>query len=526
MKRHLLFLLSLVVICANFNLNAQLRPYVQPISIDEDDGNGAGTGGTQYRSPSGQYRSSGSSSSDMQLVDIYGNPICCESNEFNFILSFTAFSIVQSLNNELKKAREEAIKRWITSQETVLEKEIERQLGGSYSNYSTAQRGFFNEWVRNSRIAAFEQVKAPLIGKKNRLTEERRPIESEILNLNVWQKSACTSIQSGICDFVNNRRLRSGYLLRNVRQKHQYDSFYERAVNDFAKKHYEIGGVERKLKGIANYNSVSISNFNSLVEKHISYVNRQSAQRRILLMASYLIANNLRVYNQGQRIFTNFSLPNHLSQTTIINESKKREPSLASEFALFAPNIVQRGESACKLGYVYGPKGVVIRTTCSSLSTNQIAIRNRVLDSAMNEAGAIDPKNKNRLCGSYDWTVVGNSWTVNVQELGLTIIGRPRGRWEAINVDIPLSCITIPQRARNGTSISAESATTKVNLAWKSAVNRLGRDIRGSDPRSLNLRGLLAKYFGDAIKRSASRATFTQAPCRGNINTSVAKYCL
>ena len=507
MKNLLILIFGLFFLYPVNHTTAQFRPYDQPM--------GPGGGDGIYL--------------DDDLVDIYGNPIGGggSSEDFTFVLAYTAFALVQSLNNEFKSAQEAAIRKWVEKQEFALEREIERQLGRTFPNYSAAQRGFFEEWVGYSRNRTFANVIDPLRSRQDKLIDEKMPIEREILDLNVWRESKCSSIKGGICDEFKIRRVRNGYLLRNVVQEHQFNSYYEKAVNDFAKKHYEFGGIQKQLDGLNNYRLYHANNeFQGLVNQHISYVNRQSVQRRMLFMLSYLIANNLGVYNQGQRIFTNFSLPVHFRESTVINESKKRETDLSNEYALFASNIAQRGTSACKRKNIYGPRGVIIKTVCSALSAGQLAIRNKVLERSMFASG-VEQGIANRLCGEYDWSTVGTSWTVNVRNIGISLYGRetPLDEYELIPARIPISCITMPKRTSNGSTISKTEATTKVNLAWRRALREVYKEIQDSDPRLMNLRKLVTEKFNEALKSRDRRASFSQSACKPVVKTSDAVYC-
>ena len=505
MKKITFILLALFGIISQSPIEAQLRTYGAPIDGHNENG---------------IYN-------DDQLVDIYGNPIDGGGNEdFDFVLRYTAFAIVQSLNNEFRRAQQRAINDWIQSQELAMEREIERQLGRSFTNYASAQRAFFDEWVLKSRNHTIQKVRNPLQSRLKAVKVEQQPIASEIFGLDTWWDLNCNSVNGGLCDELRNMRLRNGTLLRNVVQENQFNSNYERAVNDFGRKHYEMGTLRNKIQGISNFSLHHGRNeLQGLVNRHISYVNGQSPQRRMLFMLSYLIANNLRVYNQGQQVFTNFSLPTHFRESTVINESKKREPNLLTKYALFAADIVQRGKSACKRTNIYGPRGVVIRTVCSALSATQIRVRGEVLERAK-MAGSVLQGNTNFLCGTYDWSTVGKSWTVNVRNVGITIAGRKCWgcKREVITAFIPISCITIPKRTAGGSYISEEIADIKVNLAWESAMVKVYDEIMDKDPRLIDLRKLITRSFDESLKESDGKAKFSQSPCSGNVNTSTAQY--
>ncbi|BFP42463.1 hypothetical protein FGF1_33080 [Flavobacteriaceae bacterium GF1] len=437
--------------------------------------------------------------------------------------------------NEYRAAQRAAVERWALRQEATLEREIERQLHRNFTNYEAAQRAFFEDWTRTSMFNTYNSATAPYRTTVDKLKEEQTSNKTDLYNLRTWKEgglmNSCGIIESEACNRFKNRKV-NGWSLKNIVRQHQYDYYYSEAVNDFGGTKYKIDDAKAELKGLSTQlGPGKYLDLNKLIQTHIDFVNRKGPIDRVLYMASYLVARNNGIYAQGHRVFSNLNLPTHFSKSELIRRGRANKPSLTVYSQLFGPGIVQKSEtSVCKSRTVVsGPRGVNIRTVCDALSSSQKAIRQQILDLAYLEGELFD---RNLLCGTYNWTTVGNSWTVNIDDLGLSygFYVPYRGKLVIENAEFGRSCVTIPKKIRNVIgnleSVTKTRANTLFNLAWKSAIIITESELEGNSKNIIDLKRIMRKNLQSTIKSwGGSMATFTVGPCRSGVAVSKARYC-
>ncbi|UOY05826.1 hypothetical protein L0P88_18025 [Muricauda sp. SCSIO 64092] len=125
-----------------------------------------------------------------------------------------------------------------------------------------------------------------------------------------------------------------------------------------------------------------------------------------------------------------------------------------------------------------------------------------------------------------------NSWTVNIDDLGLSygFYVPYRGKLIIENAEFGRSCVTIPKKIRNVIgnleSITKTRANTLFNLAWKSAIIITESELEGNSKNIIDLKRITRKNLQSTIKSwGGSMATFTVGPCRSGVAVSKARYC-
>ena len=102
-------------------MEAQFRTF-EPAAISANEGENINA------TPQSSFNNSLTDPSGFELVDIFGNPMCCESTPFNFTLTFNSFFVLTQLQNQIASSirRQREINEWLDAREGDFLKEINR----------------------------------------------------------------------------------------------------------------------------------------------------------------------------------------------------------------------------------------------------------------------------------------------------------------------------------------------------------------------------------------------------------------
>ncbi|MEM8508798.1 MAG: hypothetical protein AAF717_13255 [Bacteroidota bacterium] len=512
MKRQIFFLIVIVALCANFSLNAQLRPYLQPIAIHEDDGDGARRGG-------GQEVHLGSSSSDFQLVDIYGNPICCESSgEFNFNLTFSSFSTLIALENEIARAQRAAVERWLRKQEETFRKEINRQMGKNYSSFTTARREYFKFYeggkygnlgpvLRANKLSSDNSRWSKTWGQRagNSLAEY------EILN--DW-------INCGFCEKYKS-------LAWGVNSLGDYDhdsspspKFYAPLFRDTERKNfgeaYYLNGLNKsRASGLAKL-AQNGNLLGRLSDMRVQHYRNLGWQDKVFQMSAYLVNYNINcsspLSNCLPRELAEYKPPVFWTDDVLNNWAKDFSPEIPYNQAVFGEDFIN---------YLITTEGLR-SSEAKKVAENE---RNRALEEF------IDPRNK--LCGNYNWRKVGTTNTVTIRGLRV-IIKNKLHSWIPIPVgetiqNMPTICVAIPNfRFINGVkqNVTQLDATVQFNIAWQSALYATWFELRGKKENQVVIIPAILANLELMLNNLTPGSKVSRGPCTGStVLASNAKFC-
>jgi len=462
MKKYITFLLIIFSTILSFNqLNAQLRPYIEPIA-DYD------VGETNYI-----QQQAGADA----IVDTFGNPIntiCCENNNFDFTLNFTSFSNLIALENRIIDAQRAALDAWLHQQESTFLIEINRQMGRNYSSFNTAQREYFKFYEGGPSGNMGPVRMANELGSLNSQysREWRERADVNIMKYDIFDNW----IKCGYCFEFNDLAYDIGNLSQydhdnspgpefyaNIYRDGNFDSFgenlYASALNNSI-----VDGFKVMLEGDYLLNRIS--------ELRVNHYRSLGWQDRVFLMSAYLINANL---NCPTPIFS--CLPSELLEyrpPVLWSEDilKQWAKELGSEIPLMAYIFSEDYENEPISYFVnlYGPYSY------GYYRTNIPQTREFVTNALLNAP------EENEICSGIRWNDIGDSYYSTLKNLrlkaGVTIAGIKIG--PTTTYTIPDICIQIPNFERVGNEeikIPNHRATTRLKLAWSSAIDAVAVDL-------------------------------------------------
>ncbi|UII77765.1 hypothetical protein LV716_08350 [Flagellimonas sp. HMM57] len=299
MKKLIYFFLIVIASSIQLNkLNAQSRPFAVPIAVSDDGESRTTQNNNRNTSSSNNRNTSSRNNGDFELVDIYGNPVCCENPSFDFELEFGSFSILSQLQSQIAanvRAKRE-IDEWLRKQESTLLKEMNRQMATKHSSFTTAQKEYFKFYesggrYRNGGVVA--RTYSLLSRESKRKVDWDKKSEKHALEffiLDSW-------IECGYCDEYRG-------MAYNVNSLYQYDhdsspgpKFYARmyrdnAKEDFGEAYYTTGFHEGRAKGLDKL--VNGDLLDRLSNIRVQHYRNLGWQDRVLQMSTYLIHFNQR----------------------------------------------------------------------------------------------------------------------------------------------------------------------------------------------------------------------------------------
>ncbi|MEM9884394.1 MAG: hypothetical protein AAF849_00765 [Bacteroidota bacterium] len=388
MKDKLLFSLLLLSLIIPLNgLQAQFRPF-EPVPISGTENNEGIT------APQRNNRNSNGEPQGFELVDIYGNPICCEENPGGLDLELTFFDIqiLAQIEAALNAAAESARNEWLRKQENIIRDEINRRFNSNHRTFREAQKALFREWDSNVLTFAFNKG-LDFQRSAARIGIEQLKHTKELIHLNEFKdefssKLDCERIYGfnhpacNIRLFNDNRQVR-GLKSRDVRSFSQLNSLHKNVMDDFQDLEFDEGdelAIASALFELSEDNSY----LESIVNKRISHYNNRSLRDKILIMTAYIIrlgGSSLYYPTPVPRI----SIPQYWSEYSLrqygIDNKKTNEAA-----ALFGPQIQNTINGTPCINQTIrapGPRGTSYRTVCGALPPTVKANRDRIIQEHM-----------------------------------------------------------------------------------------------------------------------------------------------
>lgn len=131
--------------------------------------------------------------------------------------------------------------------------------------------------------------------------------------------------------------------------------------------------------------------------------------------------------------------------------------------------------------------------------------------------------NKNKLCGTYNFKVVGNAYVANISGLGFSA-SSPSG--DKVFADLPTVCVTIPNY-----NLQLSMSSAQFNIAWLNTMHELMTYLNNTtgiiNPTPWKLRGLILEFLTANLNYAAglnSGVSIITGTCSG-VPSSVAVYC-
>lgn len=291
MKKYILLALTLLFALAQIEtVEAQFRPFLEPVAVPDDDGPNHPGSPNSPGSPGNQ-----------PILDPFGRPMpgCCENgNEFDFPLFFNDLGVLIALENAIARAQRAAVEQWLRQQEETFRQEINRQLGSNHRNFKDAQRAFFKRYEENylrinraaSSLASKELQQAREIDNAQLQTTEdfflaRQWEFQRLVCLNLGGLPDCIALQS--------TEVRGGTLGERWRRTSDLDKLLGEIEKDFSEQELDAANRRACRSGLLKIISDG-SLSNRFVNNHIEYYDHKGLQDRVELMIAYLTVNNVR----------------------------------------------------------------------------------------------------------------------------------------------------------------------------------------------------------------------------------------
>ncbi|MEO0571998.1 MAG: hypothetical protein AAF039_09860 [Bacteroidota bacterium] len=505
MIRKVLLIVAFATIFINHQTAAQLRPYDEPIA--DVDGNGV-------------YN-------DNQLVDIYGNPICCEDNDFYFNLNAFTIAVIRNLYDEYRRQYNAAIERWAINQETNLKREIERQLGSRYNSFATAREAFFRRWADKSLINSTSRILASnnsqLWSQINQQERYREDIYDAQMLENYY--GICTPGE-GEC-FELLRKTVNGRTLLDMWNTDRLESYKEDLINDFGKYQRKIGDLRQERDGfLAGISKKFTKNY--ITNLHVNWIKNQSRQNQVLYMAAFLALNRSNIYSQGYN-FGAFRMPSLFTDGQLLSEGRKNEKPLVGDYTVFATDLRINNGKWQRFYRTYWYTGWI------NVTPEHSAAIQRTFERIFHERYFKDLAQKDVVCTpKYNWQTVGDGWTTNLRDTGFWFTRGSVWRPAMTRFRVPDICVTIPKTRRvNGDPddlefISEGRATTRLNIAFNAAFRNVGQAyIRGLiSTDETTVKRLIREQLNIILKaESGPKAVVTFGKCFPTVSNSKVVFC-
>tara|TARA_B110001450_G_scaffold256547_1_gene287455 strand:+ start:568 stop:1425 length:858 start_codon:yes stop_codon:yes gene_type:complete len=213
---------------------------------------------------------------------------CCEEEPLDDISFGYDIGAALTASALIQQARDRALNQWFDRQHTVLEEEIERQLGQSFSNYNNARNTYFKFHER----IGLQRNHTPIERKYNsrRLDKENKKSISlknlKLLRLRENELKTGNLTNSSYGNFTYN-----GTSLDQIQSLSQLQSLWKNELSTFSNLHIEHHNDYhtylkiRSIGGITDYNDPL---FAELLNKQLANYNRYDRWQQLDLMQSYL----------------------------------------------------------------------------------------------------------------------------------------------------------------------------------------------------------------------------------------------
>lgn len=326
-----------------------------------------------------QYRSYHVQETEGIYHDKYGDPIIksngfrpkesppTEVKPFEFEINFGNFNELYRLEAARAAAAKREYARWLAKQQSVLLKEINKQLGTRHSNFKTARNDFFRDFEKNQkqveRAASTQSWK--LSQKAKVLNEQQVDFTKELFLIKKWKKYKvwCESwgFRSDQCNQLSSTKVRGktlGYTSTSTLNK-----LYTSSLNDFSSREFQSAqnlAWSTGVKKIINDHSL----LNTMINNHIKYFDKiGNSEIQVYLMINYLSSyyssQNPLVY-QIKLPHPKYEIPTFWNEKTIVEIGKKRAPVPDIKALIFSPNYIQDTYNRCQNGRPTSPRGVSI----------------------------------------------------------------------------------------------------------------------------------------------------------------------
>lgn len=388
MRRKVLLIVAFASFLINNQMMAQLRPYDAPIAGDEN----------------GIYN-------DDELVDIYGNPICCEDDDFYFNLSAYTLAVVRNLYAEYRRQYNAAIERWAINQETNLKREIERQMGSRYNSYATARKAFFQRWAEKSlvnRTSHILSVNNSQITSNQNIQEKYRQSIYEAQTLENYY-GVCVPGETECFELL--RKKVNGRTLLDMWNTDRLESYKVDMINEYGKYQKNIGDLRQEREGFLKGIGKKFTN-NYITNLHENFIRNQNRQNQVLYMAAYLALNRSNIYSQGYN-FGSFRMPTLFNDSQLKSEGRKHEGPLAPDYTVFDTDLrIYKGkwQRFYKTYWYTGYINVTPEHSAAIQRTFERIFHERYFEQLSQKDVVCTPK--------YNWQTIGDGWTTNLKDTG------------------------------------------------------------------------------------------------------------
>lgn len=520
MKNIKLLILPIILIISNLT-TAQFRPFV-----DEDPNNQS-----NFEQPIGIIDPDGGNfDPNGPIVDPFGEPFCCDfEDEFSFFLNFASITAVTNLFNRIRQENfSAAVEAWAIARENDLKNEIERQLNMNISSFSEARERFFNHWARES----VDELTPALFGNlENRIQAKKdiqKPFRTNYYNIQTWENLGARLHCNGNaqCEEYANRNV-NGRSIRSYALNQEFLEVKGNQATLLLREQFDLLKLAQEFDGLTEGISRIRGNIGG---RHVNFIRNQNRINEVLYMYAYLVLNNNNIYNQGFRFSSGFTLPTLVSNNSILSEGRNREPDLDPISLILEKGIITFEDGIVEIKLNLGP-GDISRYNRIDLAIAKPIIF-RLLDNTLVEGYFNDVlQGIPHACADYQWSSVGDSWTVNITDIKLAFTLRNTEIAPTTKVNFNNLCITIPKR-RNVPGgqlldVSRDQATQQLNIAFDRAFAATGR--RYVDERlpriSIVVATALLQNLKGQLSLFAGGVAVTNGPCAGNINSTRIKFC-
>lgn len=237
---------------------------------------------------------------DFEDMGIIRETPCCSDEESLPDISF-GYSITSALNAHylISRARQKAIERWFKKQHSILEKEIEKQLGKEFSNFEEARNFYFKNLERQNAVKNVRGVKNKYYSKvrskrgvKKRSLKDLKLLDIRRRELNLGN--------------INNPEFRSfsinGTPVSQIRNQSQINSLRKNILASFENNEWKLYNENniyqtlfqiQRMGDYDNRNNWDYDILDKLLVRQINHYNSFDRWKQLDLMQIYL--NNVRV---------------------------------------------------------------------------------------------------------------------------------------------------------------------------------------------------------------------------------------
>ena len=507
MKKYILLALTLLFALTQIEtVEAQFRPFEEPIAVPNDDGGNPNSPQTNSFQP---------------IIDGFGNPICCEDggSGWSFDLSFGSFSTISFLQTRIaaETARRSQMIDWLRNQEnTSLLQEINRQMGTNHSNFAIAQKEYFKFYDSGGNgnggvVARARDLSTQESQKAVNWTKKRNENIVDHISLDSWIKCGfCSEFAGLVIDAADGPARNEAIRLRDETAKDFGDAYY-------------LNGFHKSMsKGIYNIIDNGIL-LNRLSDIRVQQYRNLGWEDRVLQMSAYLVNYNLRgscsILTGGNCLPADLApyRPSNLwNNPTILAWGREFAPSIPRAQLIFSAEYAQNLIDAFN-------------------RTGNIYFLNEFNKIKRDKEDLLDAFRlpENSICGNIKWRKIASANYANLTDLRIISVQRFLGvpvPWTERRLNLRDICVEIPNfRMVNGQriTITQAQASTNFKIAWEAALYSLIVDFQLNDatPTEENIAGLFLANLNLMLTSQRPGSLARYGACFGSVPETKTKFC-